>query len=551
MQYRPPVIEFNREDDAKTRATAYLNAMSGGPMSGFDFDDKQLFDPNSLANEFPEMQEDLELITSTESYVRQLSDLKDRIHANGGINRGMGLELTRLVPDLQGFQPGTFTKDISAVNLEPSLETISAKIAALIAAAIAIIVGLVWKFISWLTRRGGQANSGGKIDYKKGGAAAIEAVEKIREENIKAVEAIEAVPGIFRKSGDLLLELRFPVNKKLDDIRGLNIDKREVQRMTTAFKNKKSSSTYHHGGDHHPQKEYDIGIVASRFLNISLSDKEFAVNRGGSRTAAAALYRGLFEDTNPVFYDLMNGGKMVNVMKQAISVAEVCALQIASNTPRLKELAKNYPDMIKGDHGTTHAFVLNNTVGRLNAIPWRGKKASIMDIAQEVEQLLNDNKKPVKGDFDLVTLSEQALKAAEWIRDDKYYSLNKEFLKSLYKVDDYLDQFKLFAENSVISSTSDQRAGLSAEMYKDIVEYTKELAGAIKLFTLMNQYEDYCRALVRQTYYGLNCGVLLIREWFIKGNQEVPQGVTDIINEIGDNFKEILGHIRPLYTGPM
>lgn len=205
-------IDFDRfKDGPDVRAKATMNALTGGPNSGFEVDDIEFFKQPELTNEFPEMKDEIELIVSTESYVRRLVDFDRRIKEAKGMTRGMAYELAELVPSLEGFNPRHFTEEITSVGAQPSLEAISGKIWALIAAATAVIIAAIWKFISWMfgSSEGG-ASGASDLDSAKEGLKENQKKLVIQDDVLK--KTVKIVDKANRE--DIELEIPEYVDKK-------------------------------------------------------------------------------------------------------------------------------------------------------------------------------------------------------------------------------------------------------------------------------------------------------------------------------------------------
>lgn len=201
--------KFN--DNEEIRKQAMQSAAVGGPNSGFEIPDVDFFKQPELANEFPEMKDEIGLIVSTEAYVQRLVDFHQRMTRAKGMSRGMAYELLELMPDLESYvKPNGFTEDISGVGFKPSLESISTQMWVVIAAAIAFLVGLIYKFVSWMFG-GSQSGSGGTGDLNKVKEGIQESEKKLdKQEQIvertlrtiqdaKGKELSMEVPGVVNK----------------------------------------------------------------------------------------------------------------------------------------------------------------------------------------------------------------------------------------------------------------------------------------------------------------------------------------------------------------
>lgn len=142
---------FNETDDIRKKA--YDSALNGGPNSGFEIDDLDLFKKDPRANEFPEFKDDVMVLVSAEAYVNKLLDFHGRIVRSKGMSRGMSHELLELIPSLESHtSPKHFTEIVSTIGLETSLEALSGKVWAMIIAAMAFVIGLIYKLVGWFTR---------------------------------------------------------------------------------------------------------------------------------------------------------------------------------------------------------------------------------------------------------------------------------------------------------------------------------------------------------------------------------------------------------------
>uniref|UniRef100_A0AAU7PF25 Uncharacterized protein n=1 Tax=Burkholderia phage vB_BgluM-SURPRISE13 TaxID=3159457 RepID=A0AAU7PF25_9VIRU len=176
--------KFNDTEDI--RAAAMKSAAEGGPNSGFEMPDVDYFKQPELANELPDMKDDIDLIISTEAYINRLVDFHDRMMKAKGMSRGMAYELLELVPDMESFvKPNGFTEVISGVGYHPSLESISTQMWVVIAAAAAFLAAIIYKFINWMF--------GGTGGSSSGGGASLDKVEQGIRESEKKVDQQEKV----------------------------------------------------------------------------------------------------------------------------------------------------------------------------------------------------------------------------------------------------------------------------------------------------------------------------------------------------------------------
>jgi hypothetical protein len=162
MHVSGSLINFDQFGDTESiKNKALRNAAIGGANSGFEIEGANFFKDPQLANEFPEMKDDIDLIVSTEAFVQRLVDFRHRVIEQRGMSRGMAHELLELVPSLESHtSPMHFTEQISSINSTWSLEAIDVKLWALIAAAVAFVLTLIYKFINWLTGdSGGESSS--------------------------------------------------------------------------------------------------------------------------------------------------------------------------------------------------------------------------------------------------------------------------------------------------------------------------------------------------------------------------------------------------------
>jgi hypothetical protein len=205
--------KFNDTEDIRLKAMQ--SASDGGPNSGFEMPDVDYFKQPELANELPDMKDDIDLIISTEAYVRRLVDFHDRMMTQKGMSRGMAYELIELVPDLESFvKPNGFTEVISGVGYQPSLESISSQMWVVIAAAAAVLAALIYKFTSWLFGGGSNGNSG---------SGSLEKAEEGIRESEKKVDAqervLEKTASTVQSAHGKTLSVKMPAQISHDEIR--------------------------------------------------------------------------------------------------------------------------------------------------------------------------------------------------------------------------------------------------------------------------------------------------------------------------------------------
>jgi hypothetical protein len=210
--------KFN--DNEAIRSQAVQAAKEGGANSGFEMPDTDFFKQPELANQFPDMKDDIDLIISTESYIHRLVDFDNRMKKAKGMSRGMAHELLELIPSLESHvKPNGFTEDVSGVGYQPSLESISAQMWVVIAAAAAFLVAIIYKFTSWLFGNGGGSSSsgGGSLDKAEEGVKQsekkVEQQEKVLDKTVRTVQAARGKD----------LEIKMPAAISHEQVRASNM----------------------------------------------------------------------------------------------------------------------------------------------------------------------------------------------------------------------------------------------------------------------------------------------------------------------------------------
>lgn len=206
------LINFDRlRDTEETQKKALASAATGGPNSGFEIDGMEFFKNPELANEFPEMKDDIDLIVSTEAYIARLVDFRHRVHTNKGMSRGMAHELLELVPSLESHtSPMHFTEQLSGIGVESSLEAIDIKLWAIISAAVVFVIGLIYKFISWLGL-GGNKSEGTLEEVKEG-------IKEADKNIVKQEKAFDEASKAIVKAGHEEIEVPVPDKTKIQEI---------------------------------------------------------------------------------------------------------------------------------------------------------------------------------------------------------------------------------------------------------------------------------------------------------------------------------------------
>lgn len=223
-----PFISFDFDDDETIRQKAENNVITGGPNSGFEIEDERFFTDPELANTFPELKEDIDLIVSTESYIDRLVDFDRRLKATGGISRSMSHELFELVPDLQSYSsPSHFTEDVSGVRWVASCEQLSVQIWVIIAAAAAFVIALIYKFLRWIFGGSSNNSTSGSNDIKTAQEGIREAGKKVRKQE----EIMEHVSEIVSKTNSQTVELDIPSIVNKDEIERSHIPEEIKERI--------------------------------------------------------------------------------------------------------------------------------------------------------------------------------------------------------------------------------------------------------------------------------------------------------------------------------
>lgn len=220
------LINFDNWDTPDIVAKAINNLANGGPNSGFEIDEVRFFKDPELTGQFPEMKEDIDLIISTESYIGRLVDFNNRLHAANGMSRGMAYELSELIPDLQSFNPSSFTEDVSGVGWQASCEQISAQIWVVIAAAAAFVVALIYKFLRWIFGRKdkGAGSSGNLKDVKKG-------IQESEKKARKQERIVGDVSKILDRAGNKTIDVKIPQVVSKPEIQTARIPEQVKERI--------------------------------------------------------------------------------------------------------------------------------------------------------------------------------------------------------------------------------------------------------------------------------------------------------------------------------
>jgi hypothetical protein len=225
------LINFDQFHDTDAiKQKAMMNAASGGPNSGFEIEGADFFKQPELANEFPEMKEDIDLIVSTESFVARLVDFRHRVIAARGMNRSMAVELLELMPSLESHTTTRhFTEDLSMIGCDWSLEAIDLKLWGIIAAAIAFVAALIYKFMDWLGFGGGGNGGTGDLNQVKEG---VKNADKNLAQQDKAIT--ETMKLVRHTNGDYI-EVKVPDHDDLKKIAESDLPeplKKEIVRTT-------------------------------------------------------------------------------------------------------------------------------------------------------------------------------------------------------------------------------------------------------------------------------------------------------------------------------
>jgi hypothetical protein len=193
MHVSGSLINFDQFSDTESvKNKALRNAAIGGANSGFEIEGADFFKNPELANEFPEMKDDIELIVSTEAFVHRLVNFRHRVIEQRGMSRGMAHELLDLVPSLESHtSPMHFTEQVSSINSTWSLEQIDVKLWALIAAAVAFVLTLIYKFINWLTGSSDGESSSGPT--KAEASTKLKEAERSMDQQVQAATQMHQV----------------------------------------------------------------------------------------------------------------------------------------------------------------------------------------------------------------------------------------------------------------------------------------------------------------------------------------------------------------------
>lgn len=162
-------------------------------------------DPEPLIDfvEQPEVLEAHDQFSEIEISLEQYHNLFNELTLGGGMTRRLAEEARALMPNFDnGRALGNYTTEPSGVRYRPALEDISKGMMAAIAAGIAVMLGVLYKLIRWMTggkSKGGGGGGGG--DSKPTTPAEIKAATAETAEIVK--DAAETA-GETAKAADIL-----------------------------------------------------------------------------------------------------------------------------------------------------------------------------------------------------------------------------------------------------------------------------------------------------------------------------------------------------------
>lgn len=115
---------------------------------------------NADTNDFPILLDDVKLITSMESQLADLAELKEMLVQAGGIDRSMAASMEHYVPELLQLKPiNSFSTHLSQTNYTLSIEEIDKKRVAIYAGLISAILALCYKIYKWLFGKSGDGEN--------------------------------------------------------------------------------------------------------------------------------------------------------------------------------------------------------------------------------------------------------------------------------------------------------------------------------------------------------------------------------------------------------
>lgn len=537
MSTFPRLINLDADDDEVTRQRAMNSALNGGPNSGFALFNMDLFGEDAETNQFPELQEDIDLVVSTESYVRQLVELHRQVTSGGGMNKGLAMELHRLVPDMQSYGLNHFTEENSLVNYEATLESISGKLVAIIAAGIAILVGLIWKFVSWLMRRnksrGGQVSD--KVDFTKS-----------RKE-------IEAALDISKKASDASAKVADKVEDLVEDIRSSQIEFPVIPGLAKAEKNPMPE-------DFNVKAIDDLVKVAAKTnvsrdggepLTVGVTIYELLNSYVQGNTDAKDVpkfinpeffeaYKDFFHRPNPLLVDAMTKGDMAKTMETAGNIGEVLARLMDHNYKLLDSLERTdrfdqFHD-VKG-HAKRAADI--EALVRFDSITWKGRKGvSLADIVQDMKDSIDNVDMVYDEKFDLIDLVKISKKYAQLSRRADFFSKSKRFAEVMERTAFCLEQLKSLTESPRDRHDDVGSRAIYARMHQITINMLKDYKAAIEYFVVLDDYERRIMRFISDTAILLREGMNHLARYYVVRNLEIPSELKKIMDKFEIDYSK-------------
>lgn len=535
MTLSPRLIEFDPEDSDTIRERAAYNAATGGPNSGFEIQGLELFDEETLANTFPELKEDIDLVVSTESYVRQLSELHYQIQTEGGMSRGLAMELHRLVPDTQSFNLQGFTEDSTQVNYDVSLEAISATIMSLIAAAVVILIGLIWKFISWLFRRGGSTSGKdgdvSRIDFNKGVDQALPILDQSKKATVASAELAEKSADILNASKKVHLDI--PVLPGLKNSKGVEFPF-ELPRMEKFIK--ASRTITKEGGG-----EQTVGVTVYELLNARINgDLKRDQLPNIERPDITKILSQYFRRPNPILMDGMTDGQLAKKMEAASNMGEVIARILENNFKHIVELDRK---LHKLGSSQDYAKVVMHieSIQRFDNMRWMGKSGySLQDIVRELKDEWNEKNVVYDKPFDVQKAAEIAVNYTRLNRRADFYTKSRNFIEVLAQTGNPLQGLLNVVEDHSRKDDGQGRYEMFARMRGLITQMIQDAGAACEYFKVIDDFERANWQYASATHWVVMSSLQHLARYYTSSNMEIPRDLLNLMEDYNVEIKSTL-----------
>lgn len=457
-------------------------------------EDINFFEGEMVPGEFPEVDEEVNIIATLESQLLDLSYLEDDLRRAGGMSQHFALEAQKLIPDFDGKKsPSYYSQEPTATRYKVAMEEITDAVWALIGIGIATVLALFAKLYFWITGRK-KKNSGGGGGDSGGGDGKSAPKDVIKE----ATEFVEKMPAAVKEYG-VAIDLGMQVLHKADAL--------------LAHSNITLKNEY--------KREYSVRSFQDIINNVLTNDERMQESRN-------------FLDTRTKYVDdIIHVGGYTKELMEVVNKVAAAGHAISLKASALDKVCRkdiNSHNQEDGMENSASMDVLKRSV----EINLMGHQVTLKEAAQD----LDTKRKALKEEWTTnpITFDKLFTSMSSSYQNhtlEHMFQQTNAVMKTINDVNAQLDQLQRMSLGPQFDGTPGALKPETGGAFRNVLSFVQDEVKALNF--IMQAVIEYFKQLTSLAQHSLNFAILLTHKATVamgKQKQTPPAGWVDISKEL-------------------